>query len=134
MINPSNRVISFFVSANTNNKQEELIKKNKSIKLNVVGVIVPNNATGIPNTTHILKILLPIIFPRSKSCSPFFEETIVVTSSGNEVPRAIIVSAINLSLNPIFVAIEEALFTTISLPNIIPASPIITKISDFIIL
>ena len=77
-----------------------------------------------------MKILLPIIFPNNKSCSPFFEETIVVTSSGKEVPKAIMVKDINLSLHPRNLAILEALLTTRLLPTTIPASPKRTKAID----
>ena len=42
----------------------------KSIISKLPGVIPPNIATGIPNTTHILKILLPIILPIADAVSP----------------------------------------------------------------
>ena len=89
-------------------------------------------ATGIPNTTQVLNILLPIILPISNSCSPFLDDTIVVTSSGRDVPRAIIVMAIIRSLSPKTVAIALALFTTRSLPRIIPARPITTNIREVV--
>ena len=54
----------------------------------------------------------------------------VVTNSGNDVPKAIIVKDINRSLKPIYSAIADALSTTRSLPKIIPASPITISISD----
>ncbi len=46
----------------------------------------------IPNTNKILKILEPITFPSAISFCPFFAATILVTSSGKEVPTATIVS------------------------------------------
>lgn len=76
-------------------------------------------------------MLEPMIFPNNKSCSPFLDETIVVTNSGNEVPNAIIVNAIILSLNPKILAILEALSTTKLLPITIPAIPNITNNIDF---
>lgn len=65
----------------------------------------PYITTGIPRTTQMLNILLPMILPTNKSCSPFFADTIVVTNSGKEVPNAIIVKEITLSLIPNVVAI-----------------------------
>jgi hypothetical protein len=41
-----------------------------------------------------------MILPTNKSNSPFFAETIVVTNSGKDVPKAIIVKEITLSLTP----------------------------------
>ncbi len=75
-----------------------------SIILKLSGVTEPNIATGIPNTTHILKILLPIILPIRRSCSPFLDEVIVVVNSGKDVPKAMIVKEIT----PIVVAISLA--------------------------
>ena len=80
----------------------------------------------------MLKILEPIILPNSKSSSPFLEDTIVVTSSGKEVPKAMIVSNITRSLNPSILAIIEALLTTKLLPIIILAIPNIISIKEVI--
>ncbi len=78
------------------------IEDNTKTKISTIwklpGVIPPKIATGIPNTIQILKILLPMILPTSKSCSPFLEETIVVINSGSDVPKAMIVNEIILSL------------------------------------
>lgn len=53
---------------------------------------MPSNiATGNPITIPILNILLPTTFPIAISYSPFLVAVIDVTSSGNDVPRAIIV-------------------------------------------
>ena len=98
---PSPLDIVRFVSEKTNNIKAEVISIIKSIKPKLLGVIVPNIATGMPKTTQILKMLLPMMFPSNKSCSPFFDETIVVTSSGRDVPKAIIVKEIIRSLTPI---------------------------------
>ena len=78
----------------------------------------------------MLKILLPIILPTNISCSRFFADTIEVINSGNDVPKAIIVSEIILSLKPIIFAMSDALLTTKSLPIIIPNNPITTNIKD----
>ena len=71
-----------------------------SIILKPFALIVPNIATGTPKTIHILNILLPIMLPTNKSCSPLIDAVIDVISSGNDVPNAIIVKAIILSLTP----------------------------------
>ena len=92
----------------------------------------PNKATGIPNTTPILKILLPTTFPIAISYSPFFVAVILVTSSGRDVPKAIIGNDINLSLIPIILAIITAESTTKLLPKIIPCKPTPVKIIDFL--
>ena len=98
MTTPSALVIFLADSAKMNKAIEEKTKAKISTIWKLPGVIPPKIATGIPNTIHMLKILLPIILPISKSVSPFLEEIIVVTSSGSDVPKAIIVKAIILSL------------------------------------
>lgn len=108
------------------------MKNNKSILVKLLALIPPNMATGTPNTIQILKMLLPMILPTNISCSPFIDEIIVVTNSGKDVPNAIIVSDINLSLHPIILAILDALSTTKLLPITIPPKPIITKDIDLI--
>lgn len=70
------------------------------------------------------------MLPTTRSCSPLRAATTVVTNSGREVPNAITVNEINLSLQPIAVAIAVQFCTTISLPIIIPANPSNTKSSD----
>ena len=59
------------------------------------------NGTGItrldnPTTNKMLKILLPIIFPTAISQFFFIAADTDVNSSGKEVPKATIVSPINL--------------------------------------
>ena len=78
---------------------------------------------AIPKINNILKIFDPIIFPRAISLSPFLAATILVTSSGRLVPRAIMVSPIKFALKPKLDAIEEAESTTTSPPYITPKSP-----------
>ena len=110
----------------------DIIKIIKSNLAKLFTIISPKSNTGIPKTIAILKILLPIILPTSKSVSRFKAATIDVTNSGSDVPRAIIVKEIILSLTPNFLAIVVAEETTNSLPNIIAPKPIITnKILNF---
>ena len=61
---------------------------------------------------------------------PVLVAVILVTNSGREVPKAIIVKAIILSLTPRIVAILVAESTTKLLPNIIPVIPTMVKIND----
>ena len=112
------------VNEKINKIKADNINITKSMFWKLARVIVPKIATGIPRTTQILKMLLPMILPSNKSCSPLRAETIVVTSSGSEVPKATIVKEITLSLTPINFAIFEAWSTTNLLPTIIPANPI----------
>ena len=92
---------------------------------------MPKIATGNPITIQMLNILLPIILPITKSVSLRLAATIVVMSSGREVPNATIVKAIIRSVTPIVEAMVEALFTTNWLPAIRPAKPITLRRSDF---
>ena len=85
---------------------------NKSTIWKLPGVMVPNMATGNPMTIQILKILLPIILPTIRSVSLRRAATMVVTSSGKDVPRAMMVRAMTRSDMPIMEAKEDALFTT----------------------
>ena len=113
---PSVRVIILWVLANRKRTKDEIIIIDRSIMLKLDSVMVPKMATGIPNTTQALKMLLPIMFPSRRSCSPFMDETMVVTNSGKDVPRAIIVRAITRSDTPRLVAMDLALSTTRLLP------------------
>lgn len=49
-----------------------------------------------PTTNRILKIFDPMIFPIAISALPFLAAVTEVTSSGKDVPKATIVSPINL--------------------------------------
>ena len=80
-------------------------------------------ATGSPMTIQILKILLPIMSPTIRSVSLWRAATMVVTSSGRDVPRAMTVSAIMRSEMPMAEAIKEAPLTTSWLPSMRLASP-----------
>ena len=75
----------------------------------------------------MLKILEPIILPNNKSSSPFLEDTIVVTSSGKEVPKATIVNPMSFLGTLKFKAVEEAQSTKISAPLIRKIKPSINN-------
>jgi len=92
-----------------NSNIDENINNIKSITSKLDGLMLPYRITGIPSTIHMLNILLPIMLPNNKSCSPFLEDTIVVINSGSDVPKAMIVSDIIRSLKPISKAILDAL-------------------------
>lgn len=61
---------------------------------------------------QMLKMLLPIILPTSKSDLFCFAAVMVVTNSGSDVPIAIIVREMMRSERPIALAIIEAELTT----------------------
>jgi len=78
---------------------------------------------AVPNTKSILKMFEPMIFPTAMSTFFFIEATTVTTSSGNEVPIAIIVDDIKNSENPNCVAIKTAPSTTNFPPKNRPTNP-----------
>ena len=123
-------VIVLLVLENTRSIIADATNIIRSKLLNAPVGIVPYISIGNPSTTHILNILLPIILPTSRSYSPFLDDTIVVTNSGREVPKATIVNDITLSLSPNVLAILDALFTTRSLPIIMQARPSMINIID----
>ena len=96
------------------------------------GIIVPKMATGSPSTIQMLKMLLPIILPTRRLCSPRWAATMVVTSSGRDVPIAIMVKEMMRSEMPIAVAMLEAEFTASWLPPIVPARPRMMRRMDFL--
>ena len=102
----------------------------RSIISKLFGVMPPANATGRAKTMQILKILLPTILPTSRSLSPFLAAMMVVTSSGKDVPSAMMVREIIRSEMPMVVAIVEAEFTTSWLPATMPIRPRIVKTKD----
>ena len=69
-------------------------------------------AAEIPRINRILKIFDPIALPSARPLSPFPVATIEVTSSGREVPTAMIVRPIKFWLTPKLSAIIQALSTT----------------------
>ena len=79
---------------------------------------------------QMLKMLLPTMLPTRRSDSPFLAAEIVVTSSGNEVPKAITESEMIRSEIPMAPAIVLADSTTNSLPPTTPTRPRITKRND----
>ena len=111
---------------------DEITSITKSIISKLFGVIPPANATGKAKTTQILKILLPTILPTSRSLSPFFAAITVVTSSGRDVPSAIIVREMTRSEMPIVVAMVEAEFTTSWLLAMMLTRPSMVKIKDLL--
>jgi hypothetical protein len=68
---------------NNNMTDSNIMIKSKIWKLD--GIIPPKMVTGFLRTKQILKILLPIILPISKSYSPFFAEIMVVSNSVKDV-------------------------------------------------
>jgi len=70
-----------------------------------------------------LKIFDPIALPSARPLSPFLVATMDVTSSGSDVPIAMIVSPIKFWLTPKFAAITQALSTTRSPPKITATRP-----------
>lgn len=87
-------------------------------------------AAEVPKMKKMLKILLPMIFPRAMSTCFFKAAVTEVTSSGSEVPTATIVKPTKVSLIPSARAISILLSTTRVPPNTMPASPPIVK-SEF---
>ena len=86
---------------------------------------------GSPRTNPILKILVPIIFPRMISNSPFLAEVMAITSSGEDVPITKITIVINFCEICSSLAMFMQLLTAISLPTEIMIKPKIEKITDW---
>ena len=101
-----------------------------SIISKLSGEMVPKIATGRPSTIQMLKMLEPMMLPTRSSFSPRLAAVMVVTSSGNDVPSATIVSAIIRSDTPIADAMVEAESTTNWLPMTTPTRPIIVIRND----
>lgn len=106
----------------------------RSIVWKLSGVMVPKIATGRPMTIHILNILLPMMLPTMRSVSLRLAAVIVVTSSGKDVPSAMIVREMTRSEMPMAEAMLEALLTTSWLPAMSPAKPMRVRNIDFPIL
>ena len=121
---PSVRVIFLLVVVTIQRIIADPISMTISIISKFSGVMVPKMATGNPKTIQMLKMLLPTMLPTRRSCSPRRAAVIVVTSSGNEVPSAMIVREIIRSEIPIEEATNEAEFTTSWLPATTPTRPI----------
>ena len=128
------RVILWSRRARKQSKIEEMTNMARSITSKLLGVMPPAKATGKAKTIQMLKILLPTILPTSKSLSPFLAAITVVTSSGREVPRAMMVSEMMRSEMPMASAMVEAELTTNWLPLTTPIRPKMTKRKDLPIL
>ena len=109
---PSVREILWLRRARKQSKTEETISIARSITSKLLGVMPPVKITGRAKTMQMLKMLLPTILPTSKSLSFFLAAITVVTSSGRDVPSAMIVREMMRSEMPIEVAMAEAEFTT----------------------
>ena len=91
--------------------------RNKS-RLQITGV----TNIVVPNMASVLKILLPITFPNAISLLPFMADTVLTTNSGNEVPKATIVS-------PIIKVETLNLRATDEAPSVRKSAPFTTNIS-----
>ena len=76
-----------------------------------------------PTTNWILEIFDPMMFPIAISALPFLAAVTEVTSSGKDVPKATMVSPINLWLTPSEMAMFVAASTAKLLPIIKHTSP-----------
>lgn len=113
---PSRREMNLSRKVKRTRRTAERTSMTRSRSWKLSGVMVPKMTIGMPMTIQILKILLPMILPTMRSVSLWRAATMVVTSSGREVPRAMMVRAMMRSEIPIPWAISEALFTTSWLP------------------
>ena len=94
MHKPSRLVSPLLLLPNKNKSNAASKTTTKSTRLKAVDDTVPNMVIGKANTTHILNILVPTIFPIAISNSPFLADKKVIVSSGKLVPITIIVIAI----------------------------------------
>ena len=111
---------------------DEKISIARSMISKLFGAIEPLISTGRASTTQMLKMLLPMMLPTSRSDSPFLAAVMVVTSSGSEVPMAMTVSEMMRSEMPMVLARNEAEFTTNWLPPTTPARPMMTNKNDLL--
>lgn len=84
-----------------------------------------------PNTQKILNILLPMILPTARSRLPLRAAMTEVTSSGSDVPIAMIVAEIKKSLSPNACAIATAPLTVHVPPRYSPSSHQAINSDDF---
>ena len=127
---PARRVILRSRRARMQTRMVEMNSMTRSMISKFSGVIAPEIATGRARTMQILKILLPTMLPIRRSDSPFLAAVIVVTSSGSEVPSAMMESEMMRSEIPMAEAMVEAELTTSSLPATTPTRPSNTKRND----
>src|SRR5690554_4980833 len=97
--------------------------------LTAANTSIPFGATTLasPRTIVRLKILLPTILPTAISRSPRIAAMTEVTTSGSDVPTAIIVNPITNSLTPRYWAKDTALSTSQREPSTNRASPLRTR-------
>ena len=131
MRKPSRREMSLSRKVKRTRRTAERTSMTRSMTWKLSGVMVPKITTGIPMTMQILKILLPMMLPTMRSVSLRRAATMVVTSSGREVPRAMTVRAMMRSEIPMALAILVALFTTSWLPATRPMRPTSARRKDF---
>ena len=102
-----------------------------SISWNSIDDTPPNIKTGNPSTKPILKIFVPMMFPKMISNSFFFADVIAITNSGALVPITRIIIVISFSLIPILCAKSAQLSTAKSLPTDMRIKPMMAIIIDF---
>ena len=130
MRTPSARLILWSRRARKQTSAAEPNSMARSMISKLSGAIEPEIATGKASTIQILKMLLPTILPTKRSDSLRLAAVMVVTSSGNDVPRATTVNEIMRSETPMAVAMAVAELTTSWLPATTPAKPTITNRKD----
>ena len=91
-------------------------------------MLIPVNESGVmraepPRIRSVLEMLEPSMFPSASWPLPLRAATMLVASSGIEVPAASTVTAINLSDTPKPFAISVAAFTKSLPPKISAESP-----------
>ena len=92
------------------------------------------NIAEVPNINKILRILLPITFPKTMSPLPASNDLTLTANSGALVPNATIVSPINILDTLKLPATPEAPSTNRSAPLISTANPTVKKIKFNIII
>ena len=103
-----------------------MVTESKIIRsmLRNAGIRTGDMRSVIPKIQEVLNIFDSTLFPIARSMSFFRTAIIPVASSGNDVPRAIIVADILNSLSPSCCVIKTAPSTTHLPPKYNPASPI----------
>ncbi len=87
--------VLFFLPAASKSHNSPLIPSRISRSILIKEVIIMGATTAvIPRTNNMLKMLDPIEFPIARSTLPFLAAVMPVTTSGREVPIAIIVAEI----------------------------------------
>lgn len=89
--------------------------------------LIGNRSPDNPRIINKLKLLLPIIFPRTMSENPCTEAIVLTTNSGAEVPNATIVKPMTRSDTLYFLAKAEAPLTSQFAPRIKEINPATTN-------